>query len=509
MSQIIVIEPDPFLGTSRRYSDFVPSTKTIEKDPNVAYVASANAKDYSAAEFADITTAGRPLTGKSIKPDRFAYAQVVRADGTPIKIFSGVNGLASNDYQLASTSARNALARAPGYNTTAEKRRSAAEDAAAIDKDAPKAIAKDASKSKRDLTEPNSYAWNDWILTGVQEQRAEKTQLLETFGANYLYAYGAKPQVLAFTGQLINTSDFNWRGIFWENWDRFFKASSLLRLNARMYIAFDDVLVEGYPLAAGVSQGAMQQNLLPFSLNFLVTRYVDLSTRNGIGQIGKASLRADSAGWGFTARGGEFTNTKKSVIDWLPVLGNQWIAEQARSAADPEGQFLTDTERFIQTSVSNSLAAVRRGAFAAIAGPANLANYLQATLTQALRSTLQFAADQATGALEDAFNFPPGEVSSWFGYMGSLMTRLLASPGLASSANIVGARGLIAQVLGQGSVNQIVDAMSYATVSGISSAFRNSAADNLLDSVYNYPDGIATYSPPPYDNRGALGFRFT
>ena len=54
---------------------------------------------------------------------------------------------------------------------------------------------------------PAAAAWTDWILQGVREARMEKTQVVETFGDSYLYAFGEKPRVLAFQGLLMNTAD--------------------------------------------------------------------------------------------------------------------------------------------------------------------------------------------------------------------------------------------------------------------------------------------------------------
>ena len=70
-----------------------------------------------------------------------------------------------------------------------------------------------ASFLDRGFTTHNS----NFLIQSIQESRAEKQQVVLTFGEPYIFFFGEQPRVLTISGVLLNTEDFNWRAEWWEN----------------------------------------------------------------------------------------------------------------------------------------------------------------------------------------------------------------------------------------------------------------------------------------------------
>jgi len=117
----------------------------------------------------------------------------------------------------------------------------------------------------------------DFIIQGVEDSRQEKMQVMETFGDPYVYFYGERPRFVTFRGVLINTEDFNWRSQFWYNYDRHLRGTKLVEAGARVYLAYDSIVVEGYPITAQATDNADTPSIIPFSVTMLVTNYFDFS----------------------------------------------------------------------------------------------------------------------------------------------------------------------------------------------------------------------------------------
>jgi len=188
----------------------------IEKDPFVELLSSGMVQNGSGGNVR------RPLYGISVKANRFAFMSVWQA---------GADG-ASVPISLLDSSA-------PGGHSTAN---------------------------------------HNFLLQTVQESRQERAQIVETFGDPYVFFYGDKPIVLQCGGVLINTRDFNWKNEWLSNYDKFLRGTKCVEYRARVYLGFDDVLVEGYMLNTSIGLSAQDMPYLcPFSFGFLVSRYTDLS----------------------------------------------------------------------------------------------------------------------------------------------------------------------------------------------------------------------------------------
>lgn len=124
----------------------------------------------------------------------------------------------------------------------------------------------------------HSQANHNFLLQAVTTSRTEKAQIVETFGDNFVFFYGEKPMILQCAGVLMNTRDFNWKNEWLRNYDKYLRGTKCVEARARVYLGFDDVLVEGWLMATSVSQAAQEMPYFcPFSFSFLVARYTDLS----------------------------------------------------------------------------------------------------------------------------------------------------------------------------------------------------------------------------------------
>jgi hypothetical protein len=119
--------------------------------------------------------------------------------------------------------------------------------------------------------------YGDFIIQSVVDQRVEKQQIIETFGDSFVYFFGERPRIVTFSGVLINTEDFNWRSTFWRNYDRHLRGTQLVRANARCYLSYDTMVMEGYPIQAQANDDATQPYSIPFSVTMFLTGYYDYS----------------------------------------------------------------------------------------------------------------------------------------------------------------------------------------------------------------------------------------
>ena len=131
--------------------------------------------------------------------------------------------------------------------------------------------------SPRGRSWETSSDWTDFSLQSVQESRREKVQLVETFGESYTFFSGEHARILNCNGVLVNSASHNWRASFWANYDKYFRGTKLVERNARVYLSWDDIIVQGYMLSANASETADQPHAIPFSFALLLVRYDNVS----------------------------------------------------------------------------------------------------------------------------------------------------------------------------------------------------------------------------------------
>ena len=181
----------------------------------------------------------RPLRGIEIKDDRYATIRVIKSDGTDIPLLD--SGSTSNTH--------------PGLNNTAQ---------------GPNPIPAQSAAA-------SSIIYSNFILQTVDDVRQEKSQLMETFGDTYVFFFGERPRILQVSGLLFNTLDFNWRSEFWRNYETVLRGTKLVEQNARLYLQWDDIIVEGYILGAQAQDVADMPYHIPFNFTLFVTNHTYLS----------------------------------------------------------------------------------------------------------------------------------------------------------------------------------------------------------------------------------------
>lgn len=383
-SQVFLVQPDPFSSQSDKLADFIPSAKAAQ--------AKGGSKDpFKRDAIHDVS---RPVRGFTAKPNTFAYVQVINANGEVQKVFNRLETNVAGGKAEAKTTIETATA-------------------------SPKQMAQAGNK-------PQSHVWTDWILQAVREERMEKTQIVETFGETYLYAFGEKPRALVFTGMLMNTVDYNWKSVFWENWERFFRATKLTQMNARMYIGWDDVIVEGYPVNAVVNQSADSPNAMSFSFNFMVTNYVSLAAHTGFQETLAPSI--GSVRSGYQTGVARLKSSRRSFFKYLGVDGADALGRVAYDKL-VKAKMNPHYASLVGQSVAG-LALESLQADWAMLGGANSAAAGRSITSRATLSFLQALKSGAIDDLEDELRLERGEINAWFGLLGTVIGKAQTAAGL-------------------------------------------------------------------------------
>ena len=127
---------------------------------------------------------------------------------------------------------------------------------------------------------PSYLRTSNFILQAVQESRAEKTQVVQTFDGPYIFFYGEQPRTLVFQGTLLNTADFSWRAEWWANYNRFFRGTALVRKDSVLEITWDDITVRGYILDSSCSEQTDAPYNVSLGFTLFVTSYVNRKDNN-------------------------------------------------------------------------------------------------------------------------------------------------------------------------------------------------------------------------------------
>lgn len=117
-----------------------------------------------------------------------------------------------------------------------------------------------------------STRYSNFLIQSIQDTRQEKYQIMETFGVPYLYLFGARPIMLAITGIVLNSLNFQWRSEFLANYESLFRGTRLAERGARLILTWDDQWVEGYVLNLSVAEEPANPALLQFQMQIFVTQ---------------------------------------------------------------------------------------------------------------------------------------------------------------------------------------------------------------------------------------------
>lgn len=123
----------------------------------------------------------------------------------------------------------------------------------------------------------NSSGYSNFILQSVSEPRMEKHQIIETFGASYVFFFGEQPRFLDCQAVLVNSHDFNWEAEWWANYNTYLRGTKLVEMGARCYMAYDDSVVEGYMMMANATKTSDQPLLVQLQFKFFVTNCTNVT----------------------------------------------------------------------------------------------------------------------------------------------------------------------------------------------------------------------------------------
>jgi hypothetical protein len=190
-----------------------------------------NLEDLVDKKALDFEGVRRPLRGIEIKDDTYAIIKIIRSDGKEVPLVDSGSKVTSHSMSIRG----------------------------------------DIPELREVPPEGSTFNYSNFIAQQVIDARAEKAQIVETFGQPYIFFYGAKPRILQVQGLLMNTLDFNWKNEFWKNYENILRGTKLVELDARIYFYFDDQIVEGYMLDASASHNADFPYHVPFQFTLFVT----------------------------------------------------------------------------------------------------------------------------------------------------------------------------------------------------------------------------------------------
>lgn len=118
----------------------------------------------------------------------------------------------------------------------------------------------------------------DFILQSITDTRVEKHQIIETFGDSFVFFFGERPRIVTLRGLFVNTEDFNWRSQFMANYEENLRGTKLVQRNARAFLSYDSLVIEGYPINVTAQETSEAPYLVNFELSMFLTNYNDFSS---------------------------------------------------------------------------------------------------------------------------------------------------------------------------------------------------------------------------------------
>jgi len=213
MPTFVEITPDPFAQSFRGRT--VGDANEEGTTPGAA----------RARAFGSFDHVRRPVRGIQIKNDTYATIQVRKADGRNIPLIDAAGAIEDPDNL--------------GFGFTNE--------------------------------------YSNFLLQSVQEQRAEKMQVIQTFGEPFIFFFGEHPRIISASGVLLNTEDFNWRAEFWENYDKHLRGTKCVQNKTRITMSWDDIVIEGYFIKADAVESATEPNQVKLEFQIFLTNYANVS----------------------------------------------------------------------------------------------------------------------------------------------------------------------------------------------------------------------------------------
>lgn len=162
--------------------------------------------------------------------------------------------------------------------------------------------------------------YSNFFLQNINEERAEKQQILETFGEAFIFLFGERARLISFSGILLNTSDFNWEAEWWHNYDNYLRGTRCVENDARVFLNFDETLVTGYITAAAATKNAQDKNWVNFQFQMFITGYTNYSKIGNPNALPGEFGNSSDATFNVTAE--DLSPFRPSLIDTNTTLSN-------------------------------------------------------------------------------------------------------------------------------------------------------------------------------------------
>lgn len=124
-----------------------------------------------------------------------------------------------------------------------------------------------------------SFILSDFFLTSATEATREKVQFIQTFGADFMFAYGRTPLMYSFSGVVYNTKDKQWRNNLRTHYDNSLRATQLVRNKQIAILTFEDVVVHGYLLNLDMNVTSQNPHAVPFSFSMYIVQEYRTTTQ--------------------------------------------------------------------------------------------------------------------------------------------------------------------------------------------------------------------------------------
>jgi len=117
-------------------------------------------------------------------------------------------------------------------------------------------------------------AWftTNFMLQAVSVSRNEKFQEIETFGPTYGFFFGERPIMITAQALLLSTPDFPWVEEWWWNYAHGLSGTKLTEANSRVYLEYNDMILEGYILNCQLGETADNPNSVNLTFTMWVTQ---------------------------------------------------------------------------------------------------------------------------------------------------------------------------------------------------------------------------------------------
>jgi hypothetical protein len=130
-----------------------------------------------------------------------------------------------------------------------------------------------------DSSAPGGYSTSNhsFLITGIDNNRQERMQLLETFGDDFVFFFGERAQIRTVQGVLVNAIDMDWKNEWLANYNEFLRGTRCVENRTRVYLTVGGWLYEGYIISMSTAEDAENPLWCPLSFQMLILDEVRIS----------------------------------------------------------------------------------------------------------------------------------------------------------------------------------------------------------------------------------------